>query len=72
MTRLRELLDVERFYSFLGVSVMIAQHDSYPFNRNNYRIYHDPASRQFVMIAHGSTALSAITTSRYDRQRNTF
>jgi hypothetical protein len=33
--------------------MLIAQHDSYPLNRNNYRIYHDPASDRFVMIPHG-------------------
>jgi hypothetical protein len=46
-------LDVERFLSFLAVSVLGAQHDSYPLNRNNYRLYRDPASRRFVMMPHG-------------------
>ena len=53
MPRLREVLDVERFHSFLAVSTLIAQHDSYQYNRNNYRIYHDPKSSRFVMIPHG-------------------
>src|SRR5262249_15051297 len=52
-TQLPQLLDVDRCFSFLAMSMLIAQHDSYPINRNNYRIYHDPDSDKFVMIAHG-------------------
>src|SRR5262245_14217706 len=33
--------------------MLISQHDSYPLNRNNYRLYHDPGSDRFVMIPHG-------------------
>jgi len=47
------ILDVDHFFSFLAVTMLIAQHDSYPLNRNNYRIYHDPVSDRFVMIPHG-------------------
>jgi hypothetical protein len=47
------IFDVDGFYSFLGVTMLIAQHDSYVFNRNNYRLYHDPASNRFTMIPHG-------------------
>src|SRR5207249_4555401 len=53
MAALRQILDVDRFYSFLAVSILIAQHDSYPYNRNNYRIYHEPDPGHFVMIPHG-------------------
>ncbi len=53
MTRLSQVLDVDRFFSFLAVTMLVAQHDSYPLNRNNYRIYHDPTSDRFVMIPHG-------------------
>ncbi len=53
MAALRETLDVDRFASFLTVGMLIAQHDSYALNRNNYRLYREPDSSQFVMIAHG-------------------
>jgi len=46
-------LDVDRFISFLAVTMLSAHHDSYPLNRNNFRIYHDPTSERFVMIPHG-------------------
>jgi hypothetical protein len=50
---LPEILDVDRFLSFLAISMLAAQHDSYPLNRNNYRLYHDPGSNRFVMMPHG-------------------
>jgi hypothetical protein len=53
MARLQAVLDVDHFLSFLAISMLSAQHDSYPLNRNNYRLYHDPASDRFSMIAHG-------------------
>ena len=53
LPRLRQVLDVDRFLSFLAISMLIAQHDSYPLNRNNYRLYQDPDTQRFVMIAHG-------------------
>jgi hypothetical protein len=33
--------------------MLIAQHDSYALNRNNYRLYREPDSRRFTMIPHG-------------------
>jgi hypothetical protein len=53
LSALRRVLDVDRFASFLAVTTVIAQHDSYPLNRNNYRLYRDPASDRFVMLPHG-------------------
>ena len=46
-------LDVDRFVSFLAVSVLSAQHDSYPLNRNNFRLYREPDTSRFVMLPHG-------------------
>jgi hypothetical protein len=50
---LAKSLDLDRFVSFLGVSIMSAQHDSYPLNKNNYRLYRDPDTDRFVMLPHG-------------------
>jgi spore coat protein H len=52
-TALPKVLDVDRFLSFLAISMLAAQHDSYPLNRNNYRLYHDPGTKRFVMLPHG-------------------
>jgi hypothetical protein len=50
---LAKSLDLDRFASFLGVSILSAQHDSYPLNNNNYRLYHDPNTDRFIMLPHG-------------------
>jgi spore coat protein H len=47
------VLNVDGFLSFLAVSLLGAHHDSYPLNRNNYRLYHDPSSGRFVMMPSG-------------------
>jgi spore coat protein CotH len=53
MAALNDVLDVESFLSSLAVCMLIAQHDSYALNRNNYRLYREPDSRRFTMIPHG-------------------
>jgi len=53
MTALRQWLDVDNFVDFLAIGMLIAQHDSYALNHNNYRLYRDSTSGRFTMIAHG-------------------
>ena len=53
MAALDEVLDVDNFLSSLAICMLIAQHDSYALNRNNYRIYREPDSPRFTMIPHG-------------------
>lgn len=51
--KLTPLLDLERFAAFAAAEVLIGHHDGYTMDRNNYRIYHDPASGQMVFLPHG-------------------
>jgi hypothetical protein len=51
--RLKQVLDVERFASFLAIEVLAGHIDGYSAMQNNYRIYFDPASRQAVFLPHG-------------------
>ena len=53
MAALDAVLDVNNFLSSLAVCMLIAQHDSYALNRNNYRLYREPDSHRFTMIPHG-------------------
>jgi spore coat protein CotH len=50
--KLNLVLDINRFIDFAAVEVFIAHHDGYTMDRNNYRIYHDPASGQIVFLPH--------------------
>jgi hypothetical protein len=47
------VLDTDRFISLLAMSTIMWNWDGYPMSRNNYRIYHDPASGKLVFIPHG-------------------
>jgi spore coat protein H len=51
--RLHGILDVERFVSFMALEILICHHDGYSLDRNNFRIYHDPATDRLVFIPHG-------------------
>ena len=51
--RITPLLDVERFAAFAAVEVLTGHHDGYTMDKNDYRIYHDPASGQMVFLPHG-------------------
>lgn len=51
--RLTPLLDVERFAAFAAAEVLMGHHDGYTMDKNNYRVYHDPATGQMVFIPHG-------------------
>jgi spore coat protein CotH len=53
MPILHQWLEVKNLIDFLAVGMLIAQHDSYALNHNNYRLYRDPTSGRFTMIAHG-------------------
>jgi spore coat protein CotH len=51
--KLSQLLDLDRFITYLALDVMMCDWDGYAINRNNYRIYHDPDSDKIVFIPHG-------------------
>ena len=50
-------VDLDKFYTFWTLEVLTVDWDGYTRNRNNYRIYHDPKSDQFVFFAHGKDQL---------------
>lgn len=50
---LAEVLDVDRFVSMTALDVLFCHWDGYALNRNNYRLYSDPATRKMVFIPHG-------------------
>ena len=50
---LSAVLDLDRFLSMLAIETMLSHSDSYSMNRNNYRLYHDPAIDKIVFMPHG-------------------
>src|SRR6185436_11990779 len=55
--RLEQVLDRERFLSFMAMEVLAAHRDGYCLARNNYRLYHDPETDRFVFLPHGMDQL---------------
>ena len=53
VARLNEVLDLDRFITYLALDVMLCDWDGYGMNRNNYRVYHDPGSDKIVFMPHG-------------------
>ena len=52
-SKLPEVLDVDKYLSHCALEMFVAHIDGYALNRNNYRLYHDPSTDRFTMIAHG-------------------
>jgi spore coat protein CotH len=52
-TALGRVLDVDSFARYLAMQVLTANWDGYAMFRNNYRVYHDPASDRITFFPHG-------------------
>jgi len=55
--RLNGVLELDRFLSFMAMEVLSGHRDGYCLARNNYRLYHDPASDKFVFLPAGMDQL---------------
>ncbi len=63
---LTNLLDLDRFLSLTAVETMLCHSDSYSMNRNNYRLYLDPANQRFVFLPHGLDRILGTHRSNLD------
>lgn len=53
LARLEQVLDVDRFLTFIALEMMTWHWDGYAMQRNNYRVYHDPTTDKLVFFPHG-------------------
>lgn len=51
--RLNEVLDMDRFLTFVAMEVLTCHWDGYSLNRNNYRVFHDLSTGKMVFLPHG-------------------
>jgi spore coat protein H len=65
--RLNEVLKVDEFLSFMAVEVLVDHRDGYCMDRNNFRLYHNPADDKFVFLPHGLDLLFYSTDLRPSR-----
>ncbi len=50
---IEQRLNVDQFLTFMALEIMTCHWDGYVRNRNNYRVYFDPASKQAFFFPHG-------------------
>ena len=50
---LEKLLDIDQFLSFAAMEMMTSHWDGYCRNRNNYRLYFNPANGKAIFFPHG-------------------
>lgn len=50
---LQEVLNVDGYLSHVALEMFTSHTDGYAMNRNNYRLYHDPADGRFHFLVHG-------------------
>lgn len=51
--KVAELVDIERFITFMAMEAMTCHWDGYSYSANNYRLYFNPESQKWVFIPHG-------------------
>ncbi|MGI8785860.1 MAG: CotH kinase family protein, partial [Acidobacteriota bacterium] len=64
--RLRNVLDLERFLSFMAMEIMTCHWDGYALNRNNYRLFHDLETERMVFMPHGLDQMFGVARSSPD------
>ena len=53
LQRVRDLVDTDAYLRYLALENILTHWDGYSFNRNNYRLYENPASSRFHFLLHG-------------------
>lgn len=55
--KMEQVIDVDRFLTFMAMEALTSHWDGYCANRNNYRIYLNPTTGQFHFMPHGMDQL---------------
>ena len=51
--RLQQILNVDQFFSFMAVEIMLGHWDGYCLGKNNFRMYADPVSGKLMFLPTG-------------------
>jgi spore coat protein H len=55
--QLQKSVNLEQFFRFMAMEIMICHWDGYCLSQNNFRIYHDPKSERLVFLPAGMDQL---------------
>ncbi len=61
--RLGEILDLDRFITFIAMEIITCDWDGYAMNRNNTRIFHDLKADKMIFIPHGMDQMFGVFRS---------
>jgi hypothetical protein len=53
LARMGDVLDLDRFLTFVAMEIMLAHWDGYTMNKNNFRVFHDRSSDRLLFLPHG-------------------
>jgi len=67
---LKSVLNVDGYLSHVALEMFASHTDGYAMNRNNYRLYHDPADGRFHFLVHGLDWAYANTGVSIDPPKN--
>ena len=63
LARIGELLDLDRFLTFVAMEIMLAHWDGYTMNKNNFRVFDDLSSHRLVFLPHGMDQMFGVFRS---------
>jgi len=63
LAKLDQVLDVDRFLSFVATEIFLVHWDGYAMGPNNYRVFHDVSRDKMVFIPHGLDQLFGVSSS---------
>ena len=66
---LSEIIDIDRFYTFWALEVLVGHWDGYAGNRNNFYFYREPDSR-FIFVPWGTDQVFTTIDSPFDEFRS--
>jgi hypothetical protein len=64
-SKLEQVLDMDRFISFVVMDILLCNWDGYALNRNNYRLYHDLDTDRMIFMPHGLDQMFDMPPGRY-------
>ncbi|MBM3823676.1 MAG: hypothetical protein FJ404_12455 [Verrucomicrobia bacterium] len=62
-TKLKQILDLDRFMTMLALESITCHWDGYSMNRNNYRVFHDLQVDKLIFLPHGLDQMFGIRRS---------
>ncbi|HEY2952742.1 MAG TPA: CotH kinase family protein [Verrucomicrobiae bacterium] len=63
LARMGEVLDLDRFLTFVAMEIMLAHWDGYTMNKNNFRVFHDKSSDRLMFLPHGMDQMFGVFRS---------